>query len=726
MKNKIGDITAKYRYIFLVLFIVLFSFCLYNFNNVKVNNDITKYLSDDTETKEALNLMEKEYGKFTSISLMIEDDTNARTIYDNLNTISDIKSVSYITKDNKVLYTIQLLQKTDEDMLNVIYDIKKIVSDEEYSIYTPYYSKVLNGLDIVLILSIIVVILILIITSKSIINPIIISIVSIFAIVINMGTNMLIREISYITESIAIILQLALTIDYVIIFMNSFILNIKTKKKEIALKDTINTSIKEVFTSSLTTIAGLLSLLFMQLKLGRDIGLVLAKGVLCSLISVIFLMPSILTIFYKFINKKIEKEKVKNTNLGKRILSNKKILLSVFSVLVVISICLIPNYKFVYNTFDVKPIYLDENNRNLEKIEREFGKTNTLAVIVENQEKDYGKELLLANELNKLEYVTNTVSVGSYEIKDGIYFTSEVTYLELKDILKKYINVNDDFYLYVYKFYANKNNVEVSNINEYKIKIIDLVYFLKEHETELKVDNELRFRFDVLYATINESIKILESDKYTRFIVYLDLPIEGEKTKDTILEIRNLSSKYYDNVLLAGNSVASIDLEESFKKDHLIITFATAIFIFTILLFSFKSVVLSLLLILTIEGSILINFALFSLFGKIFFISYLVVTAIQMGATIDYAIVIANRYLELRKKYEKKEAIILSVRDRLKSIITSGLILIISGLIVGFISPSGAISSIGICLGIGALISLIVTLFILPCILFMFDKYIKI
>jgi len=719
-----GELIVKFRYVILVFFLMLFSFCLYNFNNVSINNDITTYLPGNTETKYSLDLMNKEYGTFTSINLMVENINSeySREIYEKLDTIKEIKNISYVEKNNNTLYTIQLVNVNDDIMVDVIYNVKKIIKDESYYIHSTYYNKALNGIDIILILSIIIVLFTLLITCKSYFEPIITFIIFLFAIVINMGTNFIIGEISYVTESIAIILQLALSIDYVIIFMNRFIEEPKINKLFV-IKNTIIKSIKEIFTSSLTTVAGLLSLLFMQLKIGKDIGFVLTKGILSSFITVILLMPSILSIFYKVILKTTKKKKEKKSYLLENcIFKSRKIILPLFILLVISSLFVIPYYKFVYNPNTTKAIYLDSNAKALEKIENTFGKSNTLAVIVKNSDKDYSKELLLANELEKLDYITLVTSVGSYEISKDVYFTSDVTYKELKEILKRFILLDESLLKDIYEFYAEKNNERVNNIEEYRIKLIDLVYFLKENEKEINVSGEVRFRLDVMYARMSESISLLESENYTRFIINLDLPIEGNKVKESISEIRTISEKYYDEVTLAGNSVSSIDLEKTFKKDNIIITAVTMIFIFLILLCSFKSFILSLLLILTIEGSILINFGLSVLFNyQIFFMSYIVVSAIQMGATIDYAIVIATRYLELSNNYSKEESIKMAIKDRLKSILTSGLILMISGLLVGFISPSSVISSIGLFLGIGTFISLISTIFVLPCILYMVD-----
>ena len=127
--KKIGEFITKFRYIILVLFLILFSFCLYNFNNVKINNDITTYLPDNTETKYSIDLMNKEYGSFTSINLMVENinSIDSRKIYKKLDSIKEIKNVSYKEKDNNTLYTIQLVDVTKETMIDVIYNVKKVV-----------------------------------------------------------------------------------------------------------------------------------------------------------------------------------------------------------------------------------------------------------------------------------------------------------------------------------------------------------------------------------------------------------------------------------------------------------------------------------------------------------------------------------------------------------------------------------------------------------------------
>lgn len=293
----------------------------------------------------------------------------------------------------------------------------------------------------------------------------------------------------------------------------------------------------------------------------------------------------------------------------------------------------------------------------------------------------------------------------------------------MADILK----LDKDMSLNLYKYYANMNDEleMLANINDYRISIIDLIYFLNDNSNNLQLPNDIRTQVLAYYDMLDKSAPLLESDNYSRFILNLAMPVEGEDVYELIEDIRNISEEYYNDVKLVGNTINAIDLESSFTSDNMIITAMTIIFVAIILLFTFKSIWTTLLLIFTIEGSILINFGIVTLLGKeIFFMSYIVVSAIQMGATIDYAIVIASRYKQLRVKYDKSISVIKTLEDSLPAVITSGLILLIAGFLIGFISTSSVISSIGLFLGIGTLISLIATVFVLPAILYLFDKFI--
>lgn len=730
---KLGDFIVNFRYLFLGLFVVLAVICTININNVKVNYDITSYLPDDTETKVGIDLM-KEFGELNQMQVLLTDISydDAQEKADKIKNIDNVENVSFNNtkdyyKNNNALIVVELGNVSDNTKDKVLSKIDNIVDDSEYYIYVENSDDAVGGMNTILIIVVIIIVAVLLFTSKSYFNVILAFIVFGISILLNMGSNFLLGEISYITKSIAIVLQLGLSLDYLIIFLNHYMKEVKDDDNLIlAVKKTVTKSVKEIFASSLTTIAGLIALVFMQLKIGGDIGIVMSKGIVCSMLTVILLLPCLLIIFNKPIMKLEHKSFVPNTKkLSQIILKSRKVLLSLFIIIVLLSIYLMGKYSYVYNVYSVKSITKSDTQIALDKIESNFGKHNRLVILVENKDKDYNKELELFNELSKNQNILSMTSIGSQEIGSNIYLGSKLDYNTLSQIL----NITPELSLNLYKYYARENNEldKLININDYKITVIDLIYFLKDNKDKLPLDDDMKLMVDNYYNTINNSIALLESDNYSRFILELKTDVEGEETFELLDDIKDVTNKYYDSSTLVGESVSARDLSDTFSHDNLIITLITIVFIALILLFSFKSLGMTLLLILTIEGSILINFGITTLMGdNIFFMSYIVVSAIQMGATIDYAILMSNRYLTLRNKMDKKEAMIGALTDSTPAIITSGLILTASGFLIGFISDSGVISSIGMALGCGTLISMICTIFILPAILHVCDKFIKI
>lgn len=730
---KLGDFIVNFRYLFLGLFVVLAVVCTININNVKVNYDITSYLPDDTETKVGIDLM-KEFGELNQMQVLLTDISydDAQEKADKIKNIDNVENVSFNNtkdyyKNNNALIVVELGNVSDNTKDKVLSKIDNIVDDSEYYIYVENSDDAVGGMNTILIIVVIIIVAVLLFTSKSYFNVILAFIVFGISILLNMGSNFLLGEISYITKSIAIVLQLGLSLDYLIIFLNHYMKEVKDDDNLIlAVKKTVTKSVKEIFASSLTTIAGLIALVFMQLKIGGDIGIVMSKGIVCSMLTVILLLPCLLIIFNKPIMKLEHKSFVPNTKkLSQIILKSRKVLLSLFIIIVLLSIYLMGKYSYVYNVYSVKSITKSDTQIALDKIESNFGKHNRLVILVENKDKDYNKELELFNELSKNQNILSMTSIGSQEIGSNIYLGSKLDYNTLSQIL----NITPELSLNLYKYYASENNEldKLININDYKITVIDLIYFLEDNKDKLPLDDDMKLMVDNYYNTINNSIALLESDNYSRFILELKTDVEGEETFELLDDIKDVTNKYYDSSTLVGESVSARDLSDTFSHDNLIITLITIVFIALILLFSFKSLGMTLLLILTIEGSILINFGITTLMGdNIFFMSYIVVSAIQMGATIDYAILMSNRYLTLRNKMDKKEAMIGALTDSTPAIITSGLILTASGFLIGFISDSGVISSIGMALGCGTLISMICTIFILPAILHVCDKFIKI
>lgn len=316
---RLGDFITNYRYYLLILFWGLFVFCLVNINNVEINDSVVSYLPNDTETKQGLDIMEEEYGNLNIIKLMISDVSldEAERYIEELSGINKVENVLFDESDNsykneKAVYSLVLDDVTDEELKQVKLDIEKVVEEENYNIYSESFDDPTDGIDLALLLAVIVIVTILLITSKTYFEPVIAFIIFGISIVLNMGSNFIFGEISYITKAIAVILQLALSIDYVIIFMNQFMKEITdTDDKLLAIKKTVSKAMPEIFASSLTTISGLLALIFMQLKIGGDIGLVLSKGIVCSLLTVILVMPSLLSIFTNVIVKLKKRKKIK-------------------------------------------------------------------------------------------------------------------------------------------------------------------------------------------------------------------------------------------------------------------------------------------------------------------------------------------------------------------------------------------------------------------------------
>lgn len=727
----LGDFITDHRYFFLILFLGLSVFCFFNINNVSINDSIVSYLPEDTETKQGLDIMDAEFGSLNTMRLMVKNTTpeKAADLAVKIAEIHNVKSILFdgtdaSYKNDNALYTIELEDVSGDELNQVKTDIDELVQSNDYRIYSEAFEDPMDGISLALVLSIGVIIIILLITSKTFFEPVIAFIIFAISIILNMGSNFVFGEISYITQSIAVILQLALSIDYIIIFMNQFMKELgDTDDKILAIKKTVTKTTPEIFASSLTTISGLLALIFMQLKIGEDIGIVLAKGIICSLLTVIFVMPSLLAMFAKVIIKFKKKERVKKSSeLCEFILKARQVLLPTFAVLVVISVFLISKYVYVYNPTSATSIRQSENMAALSEIEAEFGADNDLVILVKNSDKDFNKELALTNELKDNNKITSVTSLGGYKIAENVALGTKVNYLEFAKIF----NLDDKISLNLYQYYAKQNDQlnQLSKINDYRIPVITLLNFLHDNLQKLQLSDAMQARISTAYDMLDESESLLESDQYSRFILSLDAPVESAETYELVSEIRNIAEQYYDDVKLVGNTINAMDLESSFTSDNLIITGITILFIAIILLCTFKSVWLTALLILTIEGSILINFGIVTLLGKeIFFMAYIVVSAIQMGATIDYAIVIATRYKFLRNKLDKKKSVIDTLEDSLPAVVTSGLILLIAGFLIGFMSSSSVISSIGLFLGIGTVISLLATIFVLPAILYLFDGF---
>lgn len=362
-----------------------------------------------------------------------------------------------------------------------------------------------------------------------------------------------------------------------------------------------------------------------------------------------------------------------------------------------------------------------------EKIEEAFGVSNQLVVMVPGG--SYESEEGALKEIEKLDYVDSVLGLANVSINDDYMLTDKISprnFSELTDLDIEIVRL-----LYVaYAYNQEQYGPVFTGIDEYEVPIIDMFLFLYDQYQQgyVTLDSEMDKNLNELYDTLHDAKQQLQGTDYSRFVLSLRLPVEGEETYAALDEVRAVCQKYYPGkeIILVGNSTSDHDLMSSFGSDNLIISILTALFVMLILFFTFQSAGLPVLLVLTIQGSIWINFSVPALSGSpVFFIAYLIVSAIQMGATIDYAIVISNRYLQLKQVMPIRDAIVETLNQSFPTIFTSGSILTCAGFLIGKIASDATVASIGIALGRGTLISIILVLFVLPQILLFGDFIIE-
>ncbi len=583
-------------------------------------------------------------------------------------------------------------------------------------------------MNIILVLAVVVIIGVLLVSTKAYLEIPVLLITFGVAALLNMGTNYWFGEISFVTNSIAVVLQLALAIDYAIIFCDRFMEEHVVLDAEEAVTVALSKAIPEISSSSLTTIAGLVALMLMQFRLGFDMGIVLVKAILFSLISVFFLMPGILLIFAKGIDRTHHKCFVPNiTFVGKFAAKTKYIIPPIFLVIVVLAFIGSNNCHYVFDVNSAEGSKKSDSRIEVEKVESVFGKSNQLVVLVPAG--DYEKEKHTLNQLESLPFVKSALGLANQEITEDYVLTDKLTPRQFAEMTNLDAEIARVLYS-AYAYHAEQYGPVVTGIDDYGVPLIDMVLFLYDQYQEgyVTLDEETDEMLTTLYDTLHDAQIQLQGENYTRFVLSIDKPVEGQETYDAMEEVRAAAEQYYGkgNVLLAGNSTSAHDLETSFATDNLIISVVTALFVMIILFFTFQSAGLPVLLVLTIQGSIWINFTIPAVQGQaVYFIAYLIVSAIQMGATIDYAIVITSRYTQLKTEMPIEKAIVETLNQAFPTIFTSGSIMTCAGFLIGNISTDVTVSSMGTVLGRGTLTSIILVLFVLPQILLAGDRLIE-
>lgn len=737
--EKIATFIVDKRNLFFLLYAFALIFSIVATGWVKVENDITTYLPEDTETRQGLTVMNDNFVTYGTARVMVSNVTyeTAENICSDLESIDGVTSVDFDDttdhyKSASALFSVTFDGTTTDDIsVHALHTIRDMLAgydtyiDTEVGVDTS--ADLQSEMSVILVLAAIVIVLVLTLTSRSYAEvPVLIMTFGVAAL-LNMGTNFLCGTISFISNSVTVILQLALAIDYAIILCHRFSDEHETKDTREACIAALSKAIPEISSSSLTTISGLGALAFMHFGIGRDMATVLIKAILFSLLSVFTLMPGLLMVFSKKIDATRHKNLIpKITFLGKFDVATRFIVPPIFAVVVVVTAVLANKCPYCYSYTDLVTAKQSESQIAHQKIKNTFGVNNMVAVIVPTG--DYDSERQLLKDLDSCAEVKSTQGLANIDAMDGYKLADALPPRQMSELAGLDYEVAEALYA-AYAVDQNEYGKLISGLGDYKVPLFDMFMFLQREmkDGNITLDGDIQETLDDLFEQLNKAQLQLQSDKYSRLVVYLNLPEESDETMDFLDTMHALIAKYYSSdTYIVGNSTNVKDLSSSFGEDNMLISVLSALFVVIILLFTFKSAGLPVLLIVVIQGSIWINFSVPTIqHESLYFLGYLIVNSIQMGANIDYAIVISSHYSDLKKEMRPKEAIITALNEAFPTIFTSGTILAVAGALIGVMTTNPVIAAIGTCLGRGTVISIVLVMAVLPQILLIGDTIVE-
>ncbi|MCH5162515.1 MAG: MMPL family transporter [Clostridiales bacterium] len=753
--RKIAEFIVNKRILFMILFAVAVVYCALCISRVDVEYDISTYLPENTDTKKALDVMAKEFESFGTATLLVKGLPSidaANELHDDImkeagDGITMFSFTANDYKDGNAKFSITFSGKSSDKKAQSAYDkTVKIIKESGYKYTVPkplvnnYAETLASEVVIILAISAAIIIAVLLFTSKSFAEVIAFPIVFIVAAVLNMGTNFWLGRISFVSNTVCIVLQLALAIDYAIILCHRF-----TEEKEnspgdakTALIAALAKAIPEIASSSLTTISGLVALMFMQLGLGFDLGMVLAKSIVCSLLTVFLLMPGILLFLSKAMDKTRHRNFVPRLRFwGKGVVKARYVLIPVFVALFAVGAALSQKIEYVYSTEDIdtsRPTATVVAKRECEKI---FGYENTFAILVKSGDPESERRIVeTVKEMGGYpDLVSSAMWYWGLEY-NGVRLTDSVTAAEFAEIIDAdgQLPGIEKITAQLFELYAGSIGADYSD--EFAAPVIDILDYLIENKAgivrllQLAGKPEIVPVFTEKLAGAEQLLGFAKSQlvgkNHSRLVFNLNAGIEDERVFKLIKELTPAVKKIRADATFAGSSMSAYDLNQSFSSDNILITLLTIIFIYIILAFTFRSWGIPIVLVLAIQGAIFMNFSLpFITGGNLFFFTYLIISAIQMGATIDYAILVTNRFNHLKTLHDRREAMTEAVSGAFPTVFTSGTIMCVAGFLVGSLTSDPLISSIGMYIGTGTIISIACVLLVLPAMLYTLDPLLK-
>lgn len=729
---KLATFIVDKRNLFFLITIIALIFSAFSRNWVEVENSLSFYLPEESETKQALDVMADQFTTYGTAQVMVANITynEASDLNERIAQVKGVQSIAFDQTTehyahSSALFTVTFdYDETDDQCLASLDAVKELLSDYDIYVSTELGDTLAETIDaevnVIMVYVAVIVVAVLILTSRTYGEVPVLLLTFITAMILNQGTNFLLGKISFVSNSVTSILQLALSLDYAVILCNRFKEEHRTLPIREAAIAALSKAIPEISASSLTTVGGLCAMLFMQFKIGPDMGICLMKSILFALLSVFVVMPGLLVLFGPLIEKTEHRDFIPKISFaGKFAWASRKVVPFIFLAAIVAGFFVSGRCPYAYGYSTLTTPKLNETQIAENLIGDTFTSTNMIALTVPAG--DYEKEAALLTELESMEEIDYSMGLANVEAMNGYMLADKLMprqFSELADLDYEMAQV-------LYAAYATEQGDYgklMGNISSYKVPLIDMFLFVCEQAdagvVQLSSDQTAMLQ-DA--KTQMESAKAqLQGKDYSRMLLYLTLPESGDETYAFLDTVRETAQRYYPdgNVYVAGNSSTEYDFEKSFARDNTVVSIVSLLIVLVVLLFTFKSAGMPLLLIVVIQGSIWINFSIPTLTGTgVFFMSYLVVSSIQMGANIDYAIVIASRYQEIKGAMSHQEAMTESLNFAFPTVMTSGTIMTVAGILIGGMTSEAAIVGIGQSIGRGTIISMILVLFVLPQIL---------
>ena len=666
----------KHKKLIIGVFVLAAILCAVLSGLVGVNYNFADYLTDDAASTRALEVMDEEYSQSVpNMRVLVYEVSipqalaykekiadvdgveevnwldDAVDIYEPLE-LAEQKTVEDWYKDGNALFSVTVDEKKQD---SVIPAVREIIGEENCmsgTAVTSVLAPVNTSVEVqqIMFLAVPIIFLILILTTNSWFEPVLFMITIGVAILINRGTNLMFGTVSFVTNAAGSVLQLAVSMDYSIFLLHRFSENREEGLPvEKAMIEAVKQSVGSSLSSGLTTVPGFLALVLMRFKIGPDMGWVMSKAIVLSLVSVLCFLPALAISTYRLIDKTQHRTFVPKFDKFAALVMKLRIPALVL-VILILPVSFLGQMKndFFYGGSQVYSTQATQMGRDMEAIDKMFGSSNPVVLMVPKG--DMEKEIAMNEELKKLDCVTSVVS---------------------------YVN---------------------------------------------SVGNAIPSSF-----LPSETVSRLYSAHYSRFVITMEAEEKDPDWYEKVNDIRNIGEKYYgDKIQYAGDLVSTEDLKTTITQDNTKVNFLAIAFVFCILLVNFKSLSLPVILTLVIESSIWINLGIPYFRGQtLFYIGYLIISTVQLGATIDYAILFSDRYMDFRKTFPKKEAAFMTLRTCTISILTSAAVLTLAGVILGKVSTNGVLSQLGILIGRGAALSFVLVIFVLPTLLILFDGVIR-